>query len=71
MADGWFGPLGDGMADRIGDVIAVPHADLAIVASEREFWLNRMVGMHGSSSRPSSSCRCSPRPAPDTPADVR
>ncbi|MWA00130.1 PglZ domain-containing protein [Actinomadura sp. LD22] len=48
VADGWFGPLAPGMAERIGDVIAVPHADLAIVASEREPWLNRMVGMHGS-----------------------
>ncbi len=48
VADGWFGPLGDGMRERIGDVIAVPRTDLAIVASEREPWLNRMVGMHGS-----------------------
>ena len=48
VADGWFGPLGDGMAERVGDVVAVPHTDLAIVASEREPWLNRMVGMHGS-----------------------
>lgn len=48
VADGWFGPVGPGMLERIGDVVAVPHADLAIVASEREPWLNRMVGMHGS-----------------------
>jgi hypothetical protein len=48
VAGGWFGPVGPGMLERIGDVIAVPHADLAIVASEREPWLNRMVGMHGS-----------------------
>ncbi|WP_433247541.1 alkaline phosphatase family protein [Actinomadura nitritigenes] len=48
VADGWFGPLAPGMAERIGDVIAVPHGDLAIVASEREPWLTRMVGMHGS-----------------------
>jgi hypothetical protein len=48
VAGGWFGPLAPGMLDRIGDVIAVPHADLAITASEREPWLNRMVGMHGS-----------------------
>ncbi|MFC6884015.1 MULTISPECIES: alkaline phosphatase family protein [Actinomadura] len=45
---GWFGPLAPGMAERIGDVIAVPHADLAIVASHREPWLADMVGMHGS-----------------------
>ncbi|TDD90487.1 alkaline phosphatase family protein [Actinomadura darangshiensis] len=48
VANGWFGPIGPGMLERIGDVIAVPHADLAIVASEREPWLDRMVGMHGS-----------------------
>ncbi|WP_018656933.1 alkaline phosphatase family protein [Actinomadura flavalba] len=45
---GWFGPVTPRLADRIGDVIAVPHADLALVASEREPWLDRMVGMHGS-----------------------
>ena len=45
---GWFGPVGPGMLERVGDVVAVPHADLAIVASEREPWLERMVGMHGS-----------------------
>jgi hypothetical protein len=48
VADGWFGPLAPGMAERVGDVIAVPYADLAIVASEREPWLNGMIGMHGS-----------------------
>lgn len=48
VEDGWFGTIGPGMLERIGDVIAVPHADLAIVASEREPWLDRMVGMHGS-----------------------
>ncbi|TDD85770.1 alkaline phosphatase family protein [Actinomadura rubrisoli] len=45
---GWFGPVAPGMLERLGDVIAVPHADLAIVASEREPWLARMIGMHGS-----------------------
>jgi hypothetical protein len=47
-ANGWFGPVAPGMLERVGDVIAVPHADLAIVASEREPWLELMVGMHGS-----------------------
>ncbi|WP_235037128.1 alkaline phosphatase family protein [Actinomadura sp. K4S16] len=46
--NGWFGRIGPGMLERVGDVIAVPHADLAITASEREPWLDRMVGMHGS-----------------------
>jgi hypothetical protein len=48
VAAGWFGPVAPGLLDRIGDIIAVPHTDLAIVASEREPWLERMVGMHGS-----------------------
>ncbi|WP_329521655.1 alkaline phosphatase family protein [Spirillospora sp. NBC_01491] len=48
VAEGWFGPLAAGMIERIGDVIAVPHGDLAIVASHREPWLDGMVGMHGS-----------------------
>ncbi|GAA3926294.1 alkaline phosphatase family protein [Actinomadura viridis] len=48
VAAGWFGPVEPAMLERIGDVIAVPHADLAIVASEREPWLDFMVGMHGS-----------------------
>ncbi|MFD0684862.1 alkaline phosphatase family protein [Actinomadura fibrosa] len=45
---GWFGPIGPEMRERVGDVIAVPHADIAITASEREPWLALMVGMHGS-----------------------
>ncbi|XRQ13323.1 alkaline phosphatase family protein [Actinomadura welshii] len=48
VEDGWFGPMGPGMLERVGDVVAVPRTDLAIVASEREPWLDRMVGMHGS-----------------------
>ncbi|HEY8479158.1 MAG TPA: alkaline phosphatase family protein [Spirillospora sp.] len=48
VENGWFGPIAPGMLERIGDVIAVPHGGLAIVASEREPWLNRMAGMHGS-----------------------
>jgi len=48
VESGWFGTIGPGMLERIGDVIAVPRTDLAIVASEREPWLDRMVGMHGS-----------------------
>ena len=48
VAAGWFGPVAPGLLERIGDVIAVPHTDMAIVASEREPWLEQMVGMHGS-----------------------
>ncbi|MBW8484853.1 alkaline phosphatase family protein [Actinomadura parmotrematis] len=48
IAAGWFGTVGPGMAERIGDVVAVPFTGLALVASEREPWLESMVGMHGS-----------------------
>jgi hypothetical protein len=48
VAGGWFGQVQPDLLERIGDVIAVPHADLAIVASEREPHLDRMIGMHGS-----------------------
>ncbi|RFU40968.1 alkaline phosphatase family protein [Actinomadura logoneensis] len=48
VAAGWFGPVIPALLPRIGDVVAVPFTDLAIVASVREPWLERMVGMHGS-----------------------
>ncbi|WP_433335772.1 alkaline phosphatase family protein [Spirillospora sp. CA-294931] len=48
VAAGWFGPVTPGHLPRIGDVIAVPHADLAITASTQEPWLDAMIGMHGS-----------------------
>ncbi|MFC5181602.1 alkaline phosphatase family protein [Actinomadura harenae] len=48
VAAGWFGPVSPELLPRIGDVVAVPFTDLAIVASTREPWLGRMVGMHGS-----------------------
>ncbi|AJT63919.1 alkaline phosphatase family protein [Streptomyces chattanoogensis] len=49
IAAGWFGPQVDGrVRDRIGDVVAVAHADMAIIASEREPGESSMVGLHGS-----------------------
>ncbi|MDN3359362.1 nucleotide pyrophosphatase/phosphodiesterase family protein [Actinomadura sp. DC4] len=45
---GLFGPVADTMVERIGDVVAVPHADLAIVATEAEPLESSLVGMHGS-----------------------
>ncbi|MFD0853728.1 alkaline phosphatase family protein, partial [Actinomadura adrarensis] len=48
VAAGLFGPVHPELLERIGDVIAVPFTDMAIVASEREPYLTRMVGMHGS-----------------------
>ena len=36
------------MTERIGDVVAVPYGDLAVVATEAEPAESALVGMHGS-----------------------
>lgn len=43
-----FGEIGPRMAERVGDVVAVPHGDLAIVATEAEPLESSLIGMHGS-----------------------
>ncbi|MFG2141710.1 alkaline phosphatase family protein [Streptomyces sp. NPDC048650] len=49
IAAGWFGPhVDDRVHGRIGDVVAVAHADMAIIASQRERGESAMVGLHGS-----------------------
>ncbi|SEG15025.1 Predicted pyrophosphatase or phosphodiesterase, AlkP superfamily [Thermomonospora echinospora] len=48
VAAGWFGPVAPDMLPRIGDVLAVPHGELAIVATRQEPKASLMVGMHGS-----------------------
>jgi predicted AlkP superfamily pyrophosphatase or phosphodiesterase len=45
---GWFGEVAPAVLPRIGDVIAVPSGDLAIIASRQEPTLSLLVGMHGS-----------------------
>jgi hypothetical protein len=45
---GLFGPVRDGMTARVGDVLAIPYADVAIVASEAEPLESSLIGMHGS-----------------------
>ncbi|GLY77938.1 alkaline phosphatase family protein [Actinoallomurus iriomotensis] len=45
---GLFGPVSATMAARVGDVVAVPYADLAIVATQAEPLESSLVGMHGS-----------------------
>ena len=45
---GWFGQVEPELAPRIGDVVAVPFTDMAIIASQRERMASLMVGMHGS-----------------------
>jgi len=48
VADGWFGEVAAPMLPRIGDVLAAPHTDLAIVATAAEPLESALVGMHGS-----------------------
>jgi len=48
IAAGLFGPVPATMAARVGDVVAVPYADLAIVATEAEPVESSLIGMHGS-----------------------
>jgi hypothetical protein len=48
VADGWFGPVEDRCATRIGDVIAAPSGSWAIVATKAEPRESALIGMHGS-----------------------
>lgn len=45
---GWFGPVAPEMAERLGDVVAVPAGGHAIVATQREPRESALLGMHGS-----------------------
>jgi hypothetical protein len=48
IASGVFGPVGDGLAARIGDVVALARGTWALTATEREPGPSRLVGYHGS-----------------------
>jgi Type I phosphodiesterase / nucleotide pyrophosphatase len=48
IADGWFGPVDERFAARIGDVVVAPSGTGAIVATRTEPRESRLVGMHGS-----------------------
>jgi hypothetical protein len=48
IAAGLFGPVRASMTARVGDVVAVPYADLAIVATRAEPVESSLIGMHGS-----------------------
>lgn len=48
IAANWFGPVGPGLADRIGDVVAAPAGSWAIVAGTSEPLESSLIGMHGS-----------------------
>jgi hypothetical protein len=48
VADGWFGPVAAGFADRIGDVVAAARGGAAVVRSVAEPGLSVLPGQHGS-----------------------
>jgi hypothetical protein len=48
IASGIFGPVDDGPADRIGDVVALARGTWALTASEREPGPSRLAAYHGS-----------------------
>jgi hypothetical protein len=48
IADGWFGPVQEWLAARIGDVIAAPAGPYAVVATKAEPRESALIGMHGS-----------------------
>jgi hypothetical protein len=48
IADGWFGPVDDALASRIGDVLVAPCGPWAVIASKTEPRESAMVGLHGS-----------------------
>jgi hypothetical protein len=48
IAAGWFGPVDEALAGRIGDVVAAPAGAYAIVASRSEPLESSLIGMHGS-----------------------
>ncbi|GAA3230660.1 nucleotide pyrophosphatase/phosphodiesterase family protein [Actinocorallia longicatena] len=48
VAEGCFGAVAPEHLPRIGDVVAVPYASLAIVATESDPFQSSLIGMHGS-----------------------
>lgn len=48
VKEGWFGPVDAAFTERIGDVIAAPAGNTAIIASKAEPRETALFGMHGS-----------------------
>jgi hypothetical protein len=52
VATGWYGPIPDGHAERLGDVVAVCRDDWSIQAGAHEPpSVSRLVGLHGARTR--------------------
>ena len=58
IKENWFGPVEPDNIARIGDVVAAPVGNWAIVATETEPRESALVGMHGSLVPPISWSRC-------------
>lgn len=48
VREGWFGPVDEALAGRIGDVVAAAAGNAAIVATEAEPLESSLIGVHGS-----------------------
>lgn len=48
VTEGWFGPLGPHVRDRIGDVVVALRGTAAVVRSEAEPVISTLPGQHGS-----------------------
>jgi hypothetical protein len=48
VADGWFGPVGARVRDRIGDVVAAARGTAAVARSVAEPVISKLPGQHGS-----------------------
>ena len=48
IAEGWFGPLGPHVADRIGDVVVAARGSAAVTRTVAEPMISKLPGQHGS-----------------------
>ena len=48
IAEGWFGPLGPHVADRIGDVVVAARGSAAVTRTVAEPVISKLPGQHGS-----------------------
>ena len=48
VAEGWFGPLGPHVVDRIGDVVVAARGSAAVIRSAAEPMISGLPGQHGS-----------------------
>lgn len=48
IAHGWFGPMSDGVAERLGDILIAARGQYAFMLSGDDAAVHEMVGQHGS-----------------------